>query len=548
MAMAGGDPATARIDRLMSLAARTADAPGVALAVTTRQGVVHRAACGFADVDARVPVDGGTLFQFGSIGKAFTAVMVLQLEHEGRLRVSSPVTDYLPWFAVNSPRPLTLRDLLTHSAGLIGGSDASADVRSEVFQLRRLPPGLPPGTRFQYSNIGYKTLGLVLEQVTGQSYGPLVRSRILEPLGMHDAAGSITHALRPALAVGYVPLFDDRPYRQGDPLVPAPWIETDGGDGCLSAHADDLAAFARMLLNEGAGPHGSILCHAHFDALTAPHVTVDATTAYGYGLFRVDPANGRILVHHSGGMLGYHAGLAADLGGGMAAVVLANSPLDAEALAQKIVGTLVEAQDGSSHVWAAAPGVETETRMGDPGVVGAYRAMESDPTGDVEVRTGEGGLELWQAGECLGSMEPVDRDTYLVGHPMWNRFPLRFRRVGGVATELWHGGRWFATPAYAGPRQFAPAPGGEAVVGHYRAHNPWASNFRVVARQGKLTLVWPHGAEEQLVPLGSPEDFAFRCHDQVGPLAEVLQFRTALGGRMREARLSDQTYDRFFTP
>ncbi len=537
------------IERLVSLRTRTSGTPGAALAVTTRHGVVHRVTSGFANVDARIPVESGTLFQFGSIGKAFTAVMVLQLEHEGCLKVSAPVTDYLPWFAANSPRPITLGDLLTHSAGLIGGSDASADVRSEVFQLRRLPPGLPPGTRFQYSNIGYKTLGLVLEEVTGQPYGQLVRSRILAPLDMHDAAGSITHALRPALAVGYVPLFDDRPYRRGEPLVPAPWIETDGGDGCLSAHADDLAAFARMLLNQGAGPHGPILCPAHFDALTAPRVTVDATTAYGYGLFRVEPPrDGRLLLHHSGGMLGYHAGLAADVGGQLAAVVLANGPLDAEALAQEVVGTLVAAHNGCSHVWAAAQGTETDTRMGDPGLVGTYRAMESDPPGDVEVRAGEGGLELWQAGEWLGPMERVERDTYLVGHPAWDRFPLGFRRVGAVAAELWHGGRWFATPAYAGPRQFAPAPGGGAVVGHYRAHNPWVSNFRVVARQGKLTLVWPDGAEWQLLPLGSPEDFTFRGHDSHGPLAEVVQFRTALEGHMLEAHLSDQAYHRFFTP
>ncbi len=548
MAMADMEHAAA-IERLVERRAQASGAPGVAMAVTTRHGVVHRATWGFANVDARNPVTAETRFQFGSIGKAFTAVMVLQLEHEGRLRVSAPVADYLPWLSAPRFQLITLRHLLTHSAGLIRGSDAAADVRAEVFGLQRLAPGLPPGGRFQYSNVGYKMLGLVLEQVTGRPYGQLVRERILEPLDMHDALESITHAVRPALAVGYAPLFDDRPYSPGDPLVPAPWVETDGADGCLSAHADDLAAFARMLLNHGAGPHGTLLCPAHFDALTAPHATVDAGTAYGYGLFRADaPGHGGFLVHHSGGMLGYHAGLAADVTAGLAAVVLANGPLDGEALAQEVVGTLAGEGGESRHVWAAAPSADTEGPGADRGLVGAYHPMDGDPTPELEVRAHGAEIDLWQAGQRLGRLDRVDRDTYRLDHPAWRRFPLRFRREGPVAAELVHGGRWFSTLAYSGPLHFTPPPGAEALVGHYRAHNPWVPNFRVVARQGDLYLVWPGGSEWRLVPLGEPGAFRFRCHDLWGALAEVVQFAAAVEGRMLEAQLADQPYHRFFTP
>jgi CubicO group peptidase (beta-lactamase class C family) len=89
--------------------------------------------------------------------------------------------------------------------------------------------------------------------VTGKSYAQLVWDNILAPLEMHHTFAITTNQLRPKMAVGYRYLFDDRPHHPCHPLVPAAWVETNSGDGSIVSNAEDMAKFARMLLNEGHG-------------------------------------------------------------------------------------------------------------------------------------------------------------------------------------------------------------------------------------------------------------------------------------------------------
>jgi CubicO group peptidase (beta-lactamase class C family) len=97
-------------------------------------------------------------FEIGSVGKGFTATLVLQLAVEGLLDLHAPVTDHVPWFRVESSHgPITTHHLLTHSAGLITGSLAFIDARSEVWALRRTRTGTAPGEFFHYSDVGYET-------------------------------------------------------------------------------------------------------------------------------------------------------------------------------------------------------------------------------------------------------------------------------------------------------------------------------------------------------------------------------------------------------
>ena len=155
------------------------------MAITDRERTIHTATFGFAELESATPLDPGYLFEIGSIGKSFTAIVLLQLASEGRLDIHAPVARYLPWFEVQSDfEPITLHHLLCHSAGITRGTDFPADPRYEVWALRYTRAGTPPGERFHYSNAGYKALGLIAEAVTGQTYAELVRERILDPLGM----------------------------------------------------------------------------------------------------------------------------------------------------------------------------------------------------------------------------------------------------------------------------------------------------------------------------------------------------------------------------
>jgi CubicO group peptidase (beta-lactamase class C family) len=284
--------------------------PGIAVAVSDEDDEVAFDSAGWAELRCR-PIGRATLFELGSIGKTFTAVLARQL-----LDLEAPVTDYLPWFEVRSAHsPITVEHLLMHTSGLIRGADMTADSRFDVWALRETEVGFAPGEHYYYSNVGYRTLGYALEAVTGLDYPQLVRQRILEPLGLENTEPAITVEVRGRMAVGYDRLHDDRTPSPDDPLVPAPWVETGTADGSLAATADDLAAFARFLLR------GEAL------RLTGGRLVENEDGwSYGYGLERKGS-----LFRHGGSMPGFTSTMLGDLDSGYVVAVLMNGPDERDA-------------------------------------------------------------------------------------------------------------------------------------------------------------------------------------------------------------------------
>ena len=164
------------IDQFIEHKMAAARTPGASVVLTDREKELHVATYGVTGLDARTPVARDTLFEIGSIGKSFTAVAVLQAYEAGLLDLHAPVTDYVPWFQVRSSyEPITIHHLLTHSSGLILGGDFSPDPRSIVWALRETETGFPPSERCRYSDVGYKVLGLVLQEVWGRPYGDVIQ-------------------------------------------------------------------------------------------------------------------------------------------------------------------------------------------------------------------------------------------------------------------------------------------------------------------------------------------------------------------------------------
>ena len=227
--------------------------PGLALAVTSRNGLLRVATYGFADLKTRRPVTPETLFEIGSISKSFTAIALLQLREEGRLDPQAPVTRYLPWFEIPTEyEPITVHQLLSHSAGIPRDRDDVYFSRYAVYTLRERQTGYPPGNKYAYSNIGYQVLGAVLSEIEKKPHAEILRRRILDRVGMNASDPVITFETHKRLAIGYIPLFDDRPARASSPLVEAPKFEYHAGDGSVAATPADLAGYLRMLLNRGA--------------------------------------------------------------------------------------------------------------------------------------------------------------------------------------------------------------------------------------------------------------------------------------------------------
>ena len=312
--------------------------PGVAVAVGAPGGPVMTHEAGLAEVASGSPVLPETRFEIGSIGKSFTASVILQLVDEGRLGLHEPVVRYLPWFRV--PRTgdrITLHHLLSHTAGITAGVDGTPEATMQVWQLRSLRPGASPGRRCHYSNVGYKALGLVIEAVEDRPYREVLARRIIEPLGLGGGMEpAITEATRTRLAVGYQPADPTTPWRPGDPLAPAPWLTTGTADGSVASTAGALLGFGHWLMGDPGG----------ITSRMGTPVEALASFGYGYGLLR-RTVDGRTYLGHGGGMVGYIAGMLWDAEAGIAAVVLQNG-MDGNpmALARRLIRQARAAQDG----------------------------------------------------------------------------------------------------------------------------------------------------------------------------------------------------------
>jgi CubicO group peptidase (beta-lactamase class C family) len=559
------DAAAARIDAFVRRSMRDNRTPGLTLGLTDRGRTLRVATYGYANRDARAPVTRDTLFQIGSISKSFTAVALLQERERGRFDPMAPITDALPWFEVRSRfAPITGHSLLTHTSGLPRDRDGVPWSPYQAAGIRELTTGSAPGDLWAYSNIGYQVLGYALETIAGQPYARIVEERIFAPLGMKATAAVIDHDLQRRLAVGYTTLYDDRPERPDHPIVPAALFEYGGGDGSISSTAADMAAYARMLLNRGAGPRGRLLSEESFALLIQKTVKPgDDDAYYGYGL-GVRDQDGHTIVSHSGGMVGFSAFLAVDLDAGLGAVAMVNGP-GAPGDVARFALSVVRAERARRPLPALPPRTDPLRVANAADYAGAWLA----PAGDrrLLLRADRDRLLLEHGGRRI-ALESAGDDAFFVDHPDFARYLLRFVRAaddrggaggdggpggeGGAAggaqdgaprgpvVEATHGPDWYAGGRYDGPRVFEVPDDWRALPGHYRTPHPWFSNFRIVLRKDRLWLVSPSGGEDPLTPVRGG---AFRVGDDERS-AERIRFDTVVEGRALHAVLSGTDYYR----
>jgi CubicO group peptidase (beta-lactamase class C family) len=284
-----------------------------ALATVRRHGrAVAEARVGWSDIARRAPIRPDALFRLHSMTKAVTSVAALMLVEDGRLRLADPLPRYLPALdrlavyagdegaamkTVPAERPITLTDLLTHTAGftyefmgdtpvhrhyrahgissglarLIGMPEAAPPPQSLdalITRLGQAPLLHQPGARFSY---GFSTtvLGAVIEQVTGERLGAFFQSRIFDPLGLADTGFAIDEARLPRLVTCY--LRTAAGLLPGDPQAAAyrnPAFD-DGGGGLLGTIAD-YGRFAELLAGRGAWRGRRLLQAATVDAMFRP--------------------------------------------------------------------------------------------------------------------------------------------------------------------------------------------------------------------------------------------------------------------------------------
>lgn len=186
--------------------------PSIQYAFFDLDSIIYQKKCGVSNVKSNTMVDSLTTYNLFSITKTFTALAVLQLAQDGKIRLNSPVSDYLPDFPYT--KKITVEQLLNHSSGIpnplplrwIHTTSEHKDFNRDLFFKgvfsKNLTLDSEPGTTFKYSNLGYVLLGQLIEKVSGISYEDYITKKIIEPCGIEP--GSLGFEIAPAVhATGY---------------------------------------------------------------------------------------------------------------------------------------------------------------------------------------------------------------------------------------------------------------------------------------------------------------------------------------------------------
>ena len=266
---------------------------GAVTLVARRGCTVHLEAVGSADVAAKKPMRKDSLFAIASMTKPITATAVMILQDEGKLCIDDPAAKYIRQFKDvrldDRPpsRDITIRHLLTHTAGLVGSQRTEQTLKQTVEAIVERPLGFEPGERWQYSP-GLSVCGRIIEVVSGQPYDEFLKERIFGPLKMVDTTFHPDDQQRKRLARVYKPGADKKSI---EPV--SHWLLDDVGQrapnpsGGLSSTAADMARFYQMILGGGELDGKRIVSKKAVEQMTrvqTGELTTGFTSGNGWGL------------------------------------------------------------------------------------------------------------------------------------------------------------------------------------------------------------------------------------------------------------------------
>lgn len=211
--------------------------------------------------EQRIPMRPDTIFDVASLSKLFTAVVAMQQVERGRLDLDAPVARYIPAFAAGGKQDVTVRQLMTHTAGLPAGLslDPYPTREERLAAVFAVDLRYEPGTQYLYSDLSFIVVGAIVEQLTGQRLDEVVRAGVVEPLGLRDTMHNPPAELRPRIAPTEWQE-GGRGLIWGEVHDRTSWLlgGTAGHAGVFST-AWDLAVFAQTILNGGRYGHARIL-------------------------------------------------------------------------------------------------------------------------------------------------------------------------------------------------------------------------------------------------------------------------------------------------
>jgi len=446
-------PAEKSIQQSMQRTLKEFNTPGMAVSVVYDGKVYFSGGAGILEIGADDTVDDQTLFQIGSVSKAFTAAALALLADEGKLSFDDKVIDYLPEFRMYDAwvtREFTIRDLLTHRSGLpIGAGDLlmfpeGKTTREEVIHaMRYLKPSSSFRYHFDYDNMLYIIAGEVVARVSGMPFEEFLEQRLLFPLGMQDCSATLDRA--PAQASKATPhvLVDGQLQTTRSGVTSL--ISAAGGITCS---ARSMAHWMSFVLNKGLTAEGvQLISAAQFEQLLSP-VTILPTSpdmikyaganlnAYALG-WSISSFYGQPVVAHAGGVWGMTTylmllpkqGLGIFASGNQMSV--APRAIVSDIADQFLAGTTPDAgkdwiailsemyqsrQDDAAKVVAAAAesrAVNSKPSLPLEAYAGTYR---DDWYGDIHIELGNDGVLRFRSDRnepLTGPLEHFQYDTFI---------------------------------------------------------------------------------------------------------------------------------------
>ncbi len=310
----GGEDAAriARISERMKSFVDQGRAAGIVTLVAHHGEIVSQNAVGVQDLESKTPMRADTIFQIASMTKPITAAGIMILVEDGMLAITDPVQRYLPGFAniqlkeavkdkeketenelseIKKPsRPVTVRDLLTHTSGMGGGyPDSIKDLFDKrdrtlaeaVDAFPQRPLEFDPGTKWGYSNMGIAVLGRIIEIVSGKSCEEFIAERIFQPLGMKDSHFFAPESKHNRIATVY--RYDGKELKKAEVDLYRAGAKYPSPEAGLYSTAPDLFRFYQMMLNGGVFGGKRILSKASVDLMTRVH-TGDLRAGFSPGV------------------------------------------------------------------------------------------------------------------------------------------------------------------------------------------------------------------------------------------------------------------------
>lgn len=258
--------------------------------------VVLEQGYGFKNVAAKTPATAADLYQYGSVTKQFTAVLILKLQEEKKLKIEDRLSKYFPQLPFADS--VTLHHLLTHTSGIynytadarfMNSEAVKPTTQSRIFELfANKPLAFTPGSQYSYSNSNYMLLGYIAEKVTGKQYETLLRQYILKPAGMATAGFDFAALRSDKKATGYNMI-------SGSQAMPAGIVDSSVSyaAGSLYGSVYDLYAWHK------AAQQGKILSAKSWGQFYTP-----LRNKYALGI-AMDTLYGRQTASHGGGIFGF---------------------------------------------------------------------------------------------------------------------------------------------------------------------------------------------------------------------------------------------------